>query len=72
MADHFYGIDRGVLDHVPSAIQRDTSTTAADMELRIGDGFGWTRKEIVCALAALTSLFEAGGGKPDGTNFPPI
>ena len=73
MADHYYGIDRGVHDSFhPADVQRGTSTTSADIELRIGDGFSWTRKEVREALVTLTRLFDAGGGKPDGTDFPPL
>lgn len=72
MADHFYGVDRGFSPLTPSNIQKGTSTTSADLELRIGDGFAWTRHEVIVALNGLIALFDQPGSAPDGTNFPPL
>lgn len=57
MADHFYGVAIGAgLD--PAAVQTGTSTTSAVIELRLADGAGLTRIEVVKALTTLANHFK--------------
>jgi hypothetical protein len=72
MADHFYGINRGKLELTPVSIVRGTSTGSTDIELRVADAAGLTRKDVIIALEALEALFAQPGSSPDGTNFPVI
>jgi hypothetical protein len=73
MADHFFGITRG-LDGTTFTkdISKGSSAAspAADMELRIADAKNLTRQDVAKFLEALENLFEMPGSAPDGTNFP--
>lgn len=70
MANAFFGINRGNDGLVPVQIVRGSSTGATDIELRIDDTKGVTRKDVKIALEALENLFDQPGSAPDGTNFP--
>lgn len=75
MSNHFFAINRGLSGTKPVQIVRATSsTTAADIELRVADVDGQsaplTRKDVMLALEAFEVLFAGRG--PDGTTFPPL
>jgi hypothetical protein len=59
MADHYISIQRGERGLVYSEfVHGSTSCTHSDIELRIRDGAGWTKKEITIALEAFERLIE--------------
>jgi hypothetical protein len=53
MADHFISINRGENGFAYANFAHGTvSCAGADIELRIRDGAGWKRNEVLAALAA--------------------
>ena len=59
MSDHFISINRGKDGLVDSDLTVDTSAhTGNDIELRIADGAGLTKKDVVIALEAFERLLE--------------
>jgi hypothetical protein len=59
MADHFISIQRGERGLIYSDFVHGTAPCAgSDIELRIRDGAGWTRKEVIAALAAFERFIE--------------
>lgn len=58
MADHFIGIQRGEPGFVYSEfVHGSAMCPGADIEIRIGDGAGWTRREILATLEAFERFF---------------
>ena len=69
MANHFVSINRGKSGTSMSDFTTGTSSTAGDdIEIRVADAAGLTRKEIRLALKALGRFFE----DQLQTNFPPL
>lgn len=69
MANHFFSINRGAEGFKFSDITKATSSTSADdIELRVADAAGLTRKDVVKALEA----FERAILNPRFTDFPPL
>lgn len=59
MADHFIGMKRGDRGLIYSDFVHGTASGAgADIELRIKDGAGWTKKEVLAALEAFERFVE--------------
>lgn len=59
MADHFVSLNRGKAGLTYSDFTTGTASTAADqIELRIKDGAGLTRKDVYLALEALELYFQ--------------
>lgn len=59
MADHFVSINRGVSGMKYSDFTTGTSTSATDkIELRVLDGAGLTRKDVLLALEAFERFFN--------------
>ena len=59
MADHFVSINRGVSGTKYSDFTTGTSSTATDkIELRVLDGAGLTKLDVVKALEAFEWFFE--------------
>jgi hypothetical protein len=59
MADHFISIQRGEAGLIYSDFVHGTASCAhSDIELRIRDGAGWTKKEVIAALAAFERFVE--------------
>ena len=59
MADHFVSIKRGVTGEKYSDFTTGTSSTAADQyELRVLDGAGSSKKDVILALEAFIRFFE--------------
>jgi hypothetical protein len=59
MADHFISLNRGEQCFLYSDFVHGTSSrSGSDIELRIRDGAGWTRKEVVAALEAFERFVE--------------
>ena len=46
MADHFYGMNRDVINLTPSSVTIGTSTGSTDVEVRVADGSSLTKKDI--------------------------
>lgn len=70
MADHFFAINRGLEGFSEVDIVKGTSSTsAADMELRLADAAGLTRRDVLIALKAFMRAFDSPGSYV--TNFPP-
>lgn len=70
MADHFFAINRGLEGFSEVDIVKATSSTsAADMELRLADAAGLTRRDVLIALKALMRAFDSPGSYV--TDFPP-
>lgn len=68
MAAHYFSINRGKSGTKFSDITKGTSSEAADeLELRVEDAPGWTRKEVIMALKSLIRVFEERGQ----STFPP-
>lgn len=56
MADHFYSVNKGHgLD--PSSVTVGTSTSGQSIELRLHDGDGLTRMDVLKAIEALKAHF---------------
>lgn len=53
MSNHFYGMNRGQNDLVPSSVQIGTSTNNTDVEVRVADGQNLTRKDVDVILEAI-------------------
>ena len=53
MADHFFGVNRGIIRKVSPNVTTGASTGSTDIEVRVGDGFGWTKHEVAAALEAI-------------------
>lgn len=51
MADHFYSVVLG--DRTPSDVTVGTSTSGEGIELRIHDGNGYSKKDVLLALTTL-------------------
>ena len=59
MADHFISLNRGEQCFVYSDFVHGTSSrSSSDIELRVRDGAGWSRKEVVTALDAFARFVE--------------
>jgi hypothetical protein len=59
MPNHFISIQRGERGLIYSEFVHGTaSRVGSDIELRIRDDAGWTRKEIVAALEAFERFIE--------------
>ena len=69
MANHFVSINRGKSGTKNSDFTAGTSSTAGDdIEIRLADAAGLTRKDVRLALKALKVYFE----DQTQTNFPPL
>lgn len=69
MANHFVAINRGKEGTMLSDFTTGTASSAAtDIELRIADGAGLTRKDVALAIKA----FERWVENAAMTNFPPL
>ena len=69
MANHFFSINRGKAGTSISDFTLATSsTTGDDIELRLADAAGLTRKDVRLALKALGRLIE----DQLQTTFPPL
>lgn len=51
MADHFYGVDRG--GQAPGDVTVAAATTSKAIELRVTDGTGITKTELIKALEVI-------------------
>jgi hypothetical protein len=61
MADHFISIQRGERGLVYSDFVHGTASCAgSEVELRIRDGAGLSKKEIIAALEAFERFIETG------------
>ncbi len=63
MADHFYGISKGAgVDPKGGVggvgVTADTATTSLAIELRLADGAGLTRYEVLNAIEQLKNYFN--------------
>jgi hypothetical protein len=60
MSDHYVALNRGVEGFKQSDFITGTASTAGTnvMELRIADGAGLTKKDVVNALKAFERFFE--------------
>ena len=59
MADHFVSMNRGVSGTKYSDFTTGTSSTATDkIELRVLDGAGLTKKDVILALEAFEMFFD--------------
>lgn len=57
MADHFYSVNKGHgLD--PSAVTTGAATSGQSIELRLHDGDGLNRIEVLKALGTLIAYFQ--------------
>jgi hypothetical protein len=76
MADHFVGINRGGGDHgyvfTDSTFTYGTSTGATDIELRIADGAGWTKQEVLVAIELLELFITTSNPAITGTEGFPV
>lgn len=73
MADHFFSINHGLANANNNfAITKGTSSTASDdIELRIADGVGLTRLDVIKALEQFENLFASDpSAAQGGTDFP--
>jgi hypothetical protein len=72
MSNHFFGINHGQNRELNlyDIDQATSSTSGDDIELRIADGVGLTRVDVIKALRAFLLMFESGGSAPGGTTFP--
>lgn len=69
MADHFFAINRGKEGFTEADIVKATSSTsAADIELRLADAAGLTRLDVRKALNAFERMLVQGNTV---TDFPP-
>ena len=60
MPDHFYGVNKGHgLDLF--VVSTGTSTTGKTVELRLHDGDGLIRMDVLKALKTLEAFFEKSG-----------
>jgi hypothetical protein len=58
---HFISLNRGEQCLVYSDFVHGTSSrSSSDIELRIRDGAGWTRKEVIAALEAFERFVQTG------------
>jgi hypothetical protein len=53
MADHFYGVNRGIVRTVSPTVTEGSSTGSTDVEVRVADAAGWTKYELRKALDAI-------------------
>jgi hypothetical protein len=61
MADHFISINRGESGLTYGNFAHSTvSCAGADIELRIRDGAGWKRSEVLAALGAFERFIATG------------
>jgi hypothetical protein len=60
MSDHFYGVNKGH-GFDPFVVSTGTSTTGKSIELRLHDGDGLIRMEVLKALKTLEAYFEKSG-----------
>ena len=60
MADHYYGLNVGH-GFDPAAVTTGTSTTGKTVELRLHDGDGLIRMDVLKALKSLEAFFEKSG-----------
>ncbi len=60
MADHFYGLNIGH-GFDPYVVATGTSTTGKTVELRLHDGDGLIRMDVLKALKSLEAFFEKSG-----------
>ena len=51
MADHFYSVAFG--DQAPNEVTVGTSTSSESVELRVHDGDGWSKTQLIKALETL-------------------
>jgi hypothetical protein len=59
MADHFVSLTRGEQGFTSTDFTTGTASTAGDdIELRIRDGAGTTKKDVIIALKAFERFFE--------------
>ena len=72
MSNHFFSGNHGLNQALNnySITQATSSTSGDDMELRLADGVGLTRLDVLKFLERLESLFQSGGSAPGGTTFP--
>jgi len=59
MADHFIGRNRGTIGWGDSGFTYGTSTGATDVEVRIADGKGLTRKDVILILERIEEFITA-------------
>jgi hypothetical protein len=72
MADHFIGTNRGLELLSEKSWTYGTSTGSTDLEIRIGDAFGWTRQEIYDALVAAADRIVQNDSPAAASLFPII
>jgi hypothetical protein len=72
MSNHFFSVNHGLanFDNNFAITQATSSTSGDDIELRVADGVGLTRLDVLKALEQLEHLFQSGGSAPGGTTFP--
>ena len=72
MSNHFFSLNHGLADTLNNAsITQATSTTSADdIELRVADGVGLTRLDVLKALEKLEAFFQSGNVAGVGPTFP--
>ncbi len=70
MSDRFIGLNRGSVGHSDSKITRGSSTGSTDVEVRIADAAGWTRKEVILALQVIIDDLAA-PSTVSATQYPP-
>jgi hypothetical protein len=58
MADHFVSLSRGEQGFKPNEFTTGTASTGDDFELRIRDGSGATKLDVINALSAFKRFFE--------------
>jgi hypothetical protein len=59
MPDHFLSLSRGESGFKPNEFNSGIASTAGDdFELRVRDGSGATKKDVIQALAAFARFFE--------------
>ena len=59
MADHFIGINRGVVRNTGDALFTvGTSTGSTDVEVRIADAAGWEKKDLYNMVRAIADFIQ--------------
>lgn len=61
MADHFYGVDVSGADKAVGNVTKATATTGDTVEVRIHDGAGLSKTQVLLALQAVESFIVVDG-----------
>lgn len=70
MADHYWGVNRGVQSIRDDTVTYGTSTGSTDIEVRVGDALSLTREDIIIGLKIIIAHLT-NPSVITGTKFPP-